>query len=172
MGILYSPRTWVAGEVVTALQMNTEVRDASLGLQAAWTNDGRASTVIWTGTGTSPAIGNGTIVAKSMQVGKTYDWEVRITMGSTTTFGSAGWILTPPVAPLASQLVNAYVRGYDASLSTTLGWQLGVDLVAGAFVISAPPTTQPNSDRLVTSAIPFAWTTSDVLALNVRFETA
>lgn len=171
MGLLQTMRTWVTGETVTAAYMNSEIRDPLTGIQAAWATDSRASTVIWTGTGTSPALGNGTIVSRYRQIGKTTDWELRITMGSTTTFGSAGWILTPPVTPANTYLVNAYSRAYDVSLSSTLGWQASVDLVSAALQVACPATTQPNADRLVTSAIPFAWATGDVLSVNARFDT-
>lgn len=170
MGYILTPRTYSAGATLTAAQLN-ENRDAWLGVTAAWTTDARSSTVVWTGTGTNPALGNGVLISKYMQIGKTLDWEVRITMGSTTTFGSAGWILTPPVTPLGAYLANASSRAYDVSLSTTLGWALGIDLVTGTLQIACPPATQPNSDRLVTGTIPFAWTTGDVLSVNARFET-
>jgi hypothetical protein len=170
VGYILTPRTFASGATLTAAQLN-ENRDAWLGVTAAWTTDARSSAVVWTGTGTNPVLGNGFLISKYMQIGKTIDWEVRITMGSTTTFGSAGWLLNPPVAYGTTYLANFYARAYDASLSTSLGWQLNADLVSAAVQITCAPTTQPNADRLVTSAIPFAWATSDVLSLNVRYET-
>ena len=37
MSLNTTAATWVSGSVVTAAQMNTEIRDAVNGLQAAWT---------------------------------------------------------------------------------------------------------------------------------------
>lgn len=167
----YTPRTWVSGETVTAAEMNTEIRDFSVGVQGAWTADSRATSAIWTAASGTNTLSDGALVAFTRQMGKTIDWEVRITMGAGTSFSAGGWQFTPPLAPRANVMVNATCRAYDASLSSTLGWSLAVDLNSGLFSVKAPPTTQPNADRAVTSTVPFTWAVSDVLYLSTRYET-
>lgn len=68
--------TWSAGAILTAAQMNQYVPQA-------WSD----YTPPWTGT-TNPAIGNGTIVGRYIQSGKIVRGWFKITMGSTTTYGT------------------------------------------------------------------------------------
>lgn len=112
MSLNTTPRTWVAGEVVTAAELNTEVRDALTGIQAAWT----AYTPAWTATTTNPAIGNGSIVASYMQVGKTVTFEIQLNFGTTTTYGTGTWQLTTPlpVKLLGYTAAGAYRTGGTA----------------------------------------------------------
>src|SRR5262245_48492280 len=90
-----SPRTWVAGETVTASLLNTHIRDNQLAI-STWTN----YTTSWTGTTTNPAIGNGTKTSAYIKAGDRVDFYISITMGSTTTFGSGIWAVTMPFAPV------------------------------------------------------------------------
>lgn len=95
MGVLNTtPRTWVSGETVTALEMNTEIRDAITTMEAAWSS----WTPAWTAATTNPAIGNGTIVGRWNRVGKTVDYTVVVTAGSTTTFGTGSMQFSLPTA--------------------------------------------------------------------------
>lgn len=104
-----SPRTWVAGETVTAALLNTHVRDNLLelnGTASAWT----AFTPTWTAATTNPVIGNGTLSGRFKQVGKIVFFRVKILAGSTTTYGTGVYTVGAlPVAahgtadPLSSQ---------------------------------------------------------------------
>ncbi|MCZ0996397.1 hypothetical protein O1L44_30085 [Streptomyces noursei] len=83
----FAPRTWVVGEVVTAALLNQEIRDQFNTFFGAWTD--YSGTFVWGAeSGTQPAIGNGTIVARYMKIGRTVDYLQRLTMGSTTTYGN------------------------------------------------------------------------------------
>jgi hypothetical protein len=63
----YTPRTWVSGEVVTAAEMNAEVKTLATGIQAAYTT----IATTWTGTTTNPAIGNGSLNMRYERIGHT-----------------------------------------------------------------------------------------------------
>lgn len=66
--------------------------------------------------GTVPNIGNGSIVGRYQQIGKTVHLAVKMTFGATTTFGSNQWTLTLPVSSLltnAPQLI--FGRIFDTS---------------------------------------------------------
>jgi hypothetical protein len=89
-----TPRTWVASEFVTAAFMNTEVRDALTGLQAAWT----AYTPALTASTTNPTQGNSTYTGSYMQMGKTVFYRVLITLGSTFNVGSGNYLISLPSA--------------------------------------------------------------------------
>lgn len=75
-----TPRTWVAGEVVTAALLNTHLRDNLNAISGLWT--------AWTPTITATA-GTFTTVSAAgryTQIGKTVIWSLTITM---TTAGTA-----------------------------------------------------------------------------------
>ncbi|MGW6418852.1 hypothetical protein [Streptomyces sp. NPDC055055] len=80
------PRTWVVGEVVTAAYMNAEIRDQINALLSAWTD----YTPAWIAeTGGTPTVGNGSLIGRYQKVGRSVDWLIKLTVGSTTTFGAA-----------------------------------------------------------------------------------
>lgn len=167
MGLNTTPATWAASEVPTSTKMNTEIRDAFVGLQEAWDS----YTPVWTGTTTNPVIGNGTIVGSYMQVGKTVHVRVTITMGSTTTYGSGTYEVTLPV--------NAAGTGIQL-LQCELG-DAGVIYTAKARVSSAAPTkvllftlptTAGNQDRAVTATVPFTFANTDTIRFNGTYEAA
>ena len=64
-------------------------------------------TVSWTASTTNPAIGNGTLIGRYTQIGKTVMGTISLVMGSTTTYGSGGWYFSLPKA-VAS---NAFLTG-------------------------------------------------------------
>ena len=91
MSLNTTPRTWVGGEVMTAANLNLEVRDAISGTQGAWTT--YAPT--WTSS-TNPSIGNGTLSGRYRRIGKTVDIVVTMAAGSTTTFGAGAYSFSLP----------------------------------------------------------------------------
>ena len=56
-------------------------------LGGGWTSF--SPSALWTGSGTNPAIGNGSSLGAYLQVGKTLYVRYYIVMGSTTTYGTA-----------------------------------------------------------------------------------
>ena len=48
-------------------------------------------TVSWTAESTNPAIGNGTLIGRYTQIGKTVMGSIYLICGSTTTYGSGAW---------------------------------------------------------------------------------
>ena len=162
MSLVTTPITWVSGQVVTAAQMNAEVRDAVTGVQAAWT----AYTPTWTMSTTNPVIGNGTLVGRFSRIGKTIDFMIQITMGSTTTFGTgAQWILSLPVTA-------AFVgQGYNAMCldSSTTGKFLATAYPVSTSAVGLLTIAQPGAG--VTATVPLPWAVSDVLTVVGRYET-
>lgn len=91
-----APRTWVAGETVTAALMNTHVRDNLKALGDPWTS--------YTPTLVGMTIGNGAVVAKYLSAGKFTVVRVWLTAGGTTAYTAAITISLPAaVAATAEQ---------------------------------------------------------------------
>lgn len=164
--LLTTPRTWVTSEVVTAAMMNAEIRDAMNGIQAAWAS----FTPTWTGSGTNPALGNGTLTGKYTRFGKTLFGRVILTAGSTTTYGTGSWRFSLPVTPHTDYTVSA---------------TLGVVGNAGLFDTSAPnrasrrvltadPTymdLRDDANANVTNLVPWTWANGDALHIEFQYET-
>lgn len=106
MSLNTTPRTWVTAEIVTAAEMNTEIRDAITGLQAAWTS----WSPVLTGSGSNP--GTSTAVGRYDQVGKTI--QVRAYYVLTSTLGSGQYITSYPIQ--ADAAMNSSYR------SRAIGW--------------------------------------------------
>lgn len=122
----FAPRTWVVGEVVTAAELNQEIRDQFNSMFAAWTS----YTPTWTASTTNPVLGNGSLTGRYMKIGRTVLVEINLTTGSTTTYGSGNynWAL-----PFTSANAGVNVVGH-AHL-------LGVDRWQGQIIIAANVTT-------------------------------
>lgn len=164
MSLNTTPRTWVAGETVTAAHMNAEVRDALTGVQAAWTS----YTPTYAGIN---AIGNASVSAKYSQVGKCIRGYVKITMGSTTTFSATTFLIGLPVDAAANIGAN-HVVGSAFLLDSSVG---STTRTAGVVVTTAASTVMIlaanlASSQTVTNLVPWTWATGDVLDFNFEYE--
>lgn len=161
-----SPRTWVAGETVTAALLNTHVRDNLKAVGDAWTS----YTPTWGSSGTQPAVGNGTIVGAYMQAGKLVHARVTLTMGSTTTYGTGNYTLTLPVAAKAARRDSGWVDIVDASAASSV---TGRAVIVGstAYLVSSP-LSAGSYDRAMTPTVPITWTTNDSLDFSITYEAA
>lgn len=94
----FAPRTWVVGEVVSAALLNQEIRDQFNSIFAAWSS----YTPTWTAATTNPVLNNGTIVGRYIKIGLTVTAAIKLTMGSTTTYGSGIYRFGIPSTSAAS----------------------------------------------------------------------
>ncbi|MCX6399240.1 MAG: hypothetical protein NTX33_04815 [Propionibacteriales bacterium] len=165
MSLNTTPATWTTSETVTATKMNTEIRDALTGIQAAWTSYSPA----WTSSGTSPVIGNGSIVGRYLQVGKSIDFKVVITMGSTTTYGTGVYSLSLP-AGLTPTTGRWGFYGTARDTSATQTYPLLAEWTGTALALKALPTTAGNPATAINATIPFTWANTDELFISGRYE--
>lgn len=96
-----TPRTWAAGETVTAAELNAEIRDAFTNLQAGWTS----WTPTLTAASTNPSLGTGSSLGVYSRIGKTVYYRGRVLFGSGATFGSGTYSISLPVASSGSTLL-------------------------------------------------------------------
>lgn len=163
-----SPRTWVAGEKPSAATLNTHIRDNFKAIGDPWASWGSGAS--WTGSTTNPTIGNGTWEGKYIQAGKLVTFSINITMGSTTTYGTGNWQLAFPVAETARRWT---FQGIARDESLTNSYDVVAERTAsGILTVRCDSTTAGNPLRTVTSAIPFAWATTDVLFISGTYEAA
>jgi len=141
------------GIIVTGLQGG--------GALGAW----RSYSPAWTGTTTSPAIGNGTLFGQYTQIGETVIAEIWLVIGSTTSLGSGYWEITLPVA--ADDALGARGAGY------LIDWS---DSGASPRPISAYAIA-PDRVRFVTPSgfltqTTISWAASDRLAVTLTYRAA
>lgn len=161
-----APRTWVAGETVTAALLNSHLRDNLKAIGDPWAT----YTPSWTGSGGNPAIGNGTLAGWYMQAGKLVHFRISIIAGSTTTYGSGNYSLTLPVAPtsyrwrFSGATANAGAADYPM-------W--GRSLGAGSTTLElVVPTGAGTSDAFVTPTVPYTMGSTDYITLHGTYEAA
>lgn len=131
-------------------------------------------TPTWTASGTAPAIGNATVVARYAAYGKLIFAYGRITFGTTSTFGTGSYSFALPVAASASATATVGVLGsayiLDSSSGNT-GSVLGYYLSASAHGLRYP-ATYLGVDTAVSQLAPWTWATGDVISWNFMYEAA
>ena len=160
MGLTATPRTWVTAEVVTAAMMNAEIRDAVNGLEAAWTS--------YTPTVSTWTLGNGTATGKYMQVGKTINFRINFTFGSTS---------------VASGQVSFSLPVTSVALFSTPGDPIGTATFrdasvpandSGPLILSSTTQCQPRLASLAVTGVstPWTWAAGDLISLSGTYEAA
>ena len=137
--------------------------DATVGkLGSAW--------AAWTPTFTNLTVGNGTLICKYSQVGKTITARIRFTLGTTSSVGTNPYFSLPVPANAEytqsgigvlyiEDLATAGFAGQIYMRSTTTGWLLvnkvdGVNITGSTFE----------------ATIPFTWTTGDYFSGTFTYE--
>jgi hypothetical protein len=167
--VTFAPRTWIVGEVVTAAELNQEIRDQFNSMFAAWTS----YTPVWTATTTNPVLNNGTLIGRYMKIGRTVICHINLTTGSTTTYGSGNYNFT---LPFTAANAGAAIVG-SAHLLGTNRWGGQIVISANAATCSAFFPTYPSSvadTRLLflTQVLPESHAAGDQLRLTFVYESA
>lgn len=116
-----TPRTWVVGEVVTAAELNTEIRDQFSDILAAWI----PYTPVWGSTGTAPTIGNGSLSGRYKLLGKSCTAVFEQVNGTTTTFGSGTYSWTVPFTSANPGGTSANFNWHGAARGHGAAWYAG-----------------------------------------------
>lgn len=159
------PPTFVANNILTAAQMNTYLRDNFKALADPWT----AYTPTWTALTTNPSVGNGTLGGAYMKVGRFVHFRIKLTTGSTTTYGSGAYRFALPTAITSAYYIQYAPLGgamlRDDSVSTkylrhaTAGSTSTVAILDDAGVDTAP-------------TVPFTFAVGDTIVLQGFYESA
>lgn len=154
-----TPRTWVAGEVVTAAILNTHIRDNLNAIGAAWTS----YTPTWVASTTNPTVGNGTLTGAYMQAGKYVAFRIYIVFGSTTTRGSGEYRFGYPVT--AAVVNNPGICGYVYRAGFS-------NIVGNGYATTAVRAAITTTNAAVGDSTPIVFTTADEIHLGGVFEAA
>lgn len=109
----------------------------------------QAFTVTWTGAGSNPVLGNGTLTGNWSRHGRRVEAVFNLTAGTTTTFGTGNWSFSLPTA-------SAGVGDtFSASMTCAGGLYGGIGRVTGSTANSI--FTSASSANAAQSNVPAAW---------------
>lgn len=126
-------------------------------------------TPVWASSGTQPAIGNGTINGRYLQLGKLVYGTIVLTMGSTTTYGTGSYTFTRPITAQAnnSGLFLSSVDVFDSSAGAVYK---GALRTGGTAPLIPVTLASPTADYAATVPVTFA--TSDTITIAFLYEAA
>jgi hypothetical protein len=147
---------------------NKKYVDDSVSPLGAW----QSYTVSWTADTTNPSIGNGTLVGRYTQIGKTCILIIGLTMGSTTTYGSGNWSFSLPKTAKNTSGIIFYGVAHIRKLGTANYERIAqISPVISTTVIKLfnDPTQGSNSSN-ISATVPFTWGDGDALGIEITYE--
>ena len=118
----------------------------------------------WTASVSNPSIGDGSIVGRFYQFGKTVQVYIKITVGSTTALGSGAWRLSLPISAQ-----NNYNSIFNAVLSDN-GSRWYQATAFNGYDANPNYVTLYYSDAPVNDTAPFTWTNGDSFVITGTYE--
>lgn len=161
-----TPRTWNAGEVVTAAMLQAEIRDQFNSIFAAWTT----YTPTWTATTTDPVLNNGVLTGRYLKIGRTCHVSMILTIGSTTTLGAGAYTFGLPFT--GANAIVGYLGG--ARLSAADTWQGQSSMGNSASGINCTFATSATNARgaNMSGSVPAALAAGHVMRASITYQTA
>ena len=126
-------------------------------------------TVSWSAEYTNPAIGNGTLIGRYTQIGKTVMGSIYLKCGSTTTFGSGTWRFSLPKISASS---NMPFMGHFAILDNGTCFYVGAILIDNGFAYFEKVRRDGDGNGAFSSTLPHVWAVNDELQIAFTYETA
>jgi hypothetical protein len=124
-------------------------------------------TPTWSGSTTNPVLGNGTMTGRYTKTGRTVQYVIEVTMGSTTTYGSGAYGWTLPVTPGFDATGNAILVDTSATLRyAATAW---ITPAAGVFRV-IPPADAGNVG--IAGTVPFTFASTDQIIISGTYEAA
>lgn len=124
-------------------------------------NDVGTYTPTWTGSGSNPAIGNGTLSGNYVRSGNQVTVSITMTAGSTTTFGTGDWTFSLPFAAQAQSAGACYI------LDAGTGYFDGTALVGAGS--SSVAVYRNGTATLVGAGVPMAWAQNDSITVTITY---
>lgn len=125
----------------------------------------------WSAASGGTSIGNGTLVASYIQIGKIVHFRIRLTFGSTTAGGTGIWTFTLPLTASSSLLLNDPI-GVVHTEDTGVASSAGVVTINTTTTIRTWTVDSTTTMRLTASNFPFTWGNTDVIRISGTYEAA
>lgn len=126
-------------------------------------------TPTWTAATTNPVLNNGTIAGRYLRQGRLVTVQIKLTMGSSTTYGSGNWLFSLP-SGTDQETTATFPLGVAA-----MGDASPVARYTGVVEVNNSTTVlvmNNNTGTAVTAAVPITWAQSDTLYLQFQYEAA
>lgn len=124
----------------------------------------------WAAAGVAPALGNGTLTGRYVQIGKYVHGYLTLTAGTTTTFGTGNYNFTLPVAAGASNPVFALI-GTAYAVDTGVASYAGMPrLLGGLTAVEVVTLASPAANW--TQIAPFTFANGDQIIIYFAYEAA
>lgn len=162
-----TPYDFTPGVAPTAAQLDAGVRDCLKAIGDPWTS----YTPVWSSTGTAVSIGNGTRVGAYVAAGKLIHFRAKITMGSTSTYGTGQYRVSLPVGMHASDPGRFIVVLVDASASATYRG-ITYNVVTTTAPIAVDNGTAGGAVAAVAPTVPFTFANGDSIEVVGTYEAA
>jgi hypothetical protein len=158
-----TPMNTIINEINGGLDNDNIASDAAIALSKLASDAATTYTPTWIGSVSNPSLGNGTLTAYYIKVGRVVHFLIKLTMGSTTTFGSGTYDFTLPLT--ASSDYETYfplgnASGVDAGSGVANGNAIIVDQTKVRIAKQAN-TTADYGDWA--HNYPFTWANGDKL---------
>ncbi|MFF8412795.1 hypothetical protein [Streptomyces omiyaensis] len=118
-------------------------------------------TPAWTASSSNPSLGNGSIAGQYSRAGDTVTFAVKITTGSSTTYGAGNWSVSLPVAAAAGVDMLGTVMVGDAS--NTSGYSLGAAYIPAGSTTAGLYVGGRADGSLLNATFPQVWANGDRL---------
>lgn len=129
----------------------------------------------WTPTWANITVGNGTVTAKYIQIGKTVYFRLVFVLGSTSTVGTAPTFTLPVTAATHAGTTTIPPLGVARCFDNGSGSYFG-SVYYATTTTAAIQVYNASSTYLftagITSTVPFTWTTTDEIGLQGFYEAA
>lgn len=113
-------------------------------------------------------IGNGTLTARYIQIGKTVFFNIRFLLGSTSAITGGISFTLPVTSNLNSTGYSGYFQDSGTALYATLSYAIGSTLYMSAVLTNGTYGSQ----TITSNTVPFTWTTNDEIFVSGTYEAA
>lgn len=164
----YSAIQTAVNALITALGGGSanQVLQAVDSTHVQWGGAPSTYTPSWLSSGVAPALGNGTITGRYIQIGKLVYVQIKLTIGSTSTFGTGSYFFDLPVGAHAADAYNVTVQAFDTSGSAFYAGSARPNGGSVLPITLAAPVGDYNAN------VPFTWAVGDTLTLTMVYEAA
>ena len=161
------------GISITSSQIGTAAIASSAITASKIGTDSSFSWASWTPTWPNTTIGNGTVVAKYYQLGKTVHCYIKFTLGSTSSIGGTDTIFSLPVTSTTSgysqfQPLNTCLLAGSSNYIGTVGWYSSTQGVFNTIDASATYA----KGAIVNTTTPFTWASTNSMVGTFIYEAA
>ena len=125
-------------------------------------------TPLWQSNGTQPAIGNGTLAGRYVQVGKTVLAYIKMTVGTTSTLGTGIYAWTLPVASRGTFQQTGSANVDDAGTALYIG---NATSIVNAGTVGCYQPIAPTGSYFDPSH-PMSWNNGDFVQITIVYEAA